>query len=58
MKEKDTLVKDIQEDYEKFPLMPYANGKDKNEETIKKSGKNFVILRLGSVYGFSNDRQG
>tara|TARA_A100001011_G_scaffold393930_1_gene485079 strand:+ start:2464 stop:5007 length:2544 start_codon:yes stop_codon:yes gene_type:complete len=52
---KDTLVQDIKEDYEKFPTLPYAIGKDKNEEQIKNSGKNYIILRLGSVYGFSND---
>ncbi len=52
---KDSLVKDIQEDYEKFPVLPYGIGKDKNEEQIKKSGKNYIILRLGSVYGYSND---
>ena len=52
---KDLLTKNINEDYEKFPLLPYAIGKDKNEEQLKKSGKNFIILRLGSVYGYSND---
>ena len=26
-----------------------------NEKQIKDSGKNYVILRLGSVYGYSND---
>ncbi len=52
---KDLLTKNIKEDYEKFPLLPYAIGKDKNEEQIKSSGKNFVILRLASVYGYSND---
>ena len=24
-------------------------------KTIKKSGKNYIILRLGSVYGYSTD---
>tara|TARA_B100000029_G_scaffold504717_1_gene584079 strand:- start:2760 stop:5303 length:2544 start_codon:yes stop_codon:yes gene_type:complete len=52
---KDSLAEDIQEDYEKFPVLPYGIGKDKNEEQIKKSGKNYIILRLGSVYGYSND---
>ncbi len=52
---KDSLVENIEEDYEKFPVLPYAISKDKNEEQIKNSGKNYVILRLGSVYGFSND---
>ncbi len=52
---KDTIVENIKEDYEKLPVLPYAIGKDKNEEQIKNSGKNFIILRLGSVYGYSND---
>ena len=25
------------------------------EKQLKESGKNYVILRLGSVYGYSND---
>ena len=52
---KDTITENIKEDYEKFPILPYSKSKDNNEEQIIKSGKNFVILRLGSVYGFSND---
>ena len=52
---KDSLARDIKEDYETFPVLPYAMGKVKNEEQIKKSGKNYVILRLGSVYGYSTD---
>ena len=52
---KESLIENIEENYEKFPVLPYAIGKDKNEEEIKKSGKNFIILRLGSVYGYSKD---
>tara|TARA_B100001540_G_C15705556_1_gene595962 strand:- start:19 stop:717 length:699 start_codon:yes stop_codon:yes gene_type:complete len=52
---KETLTENIEEDFDKFPLLPYSIGKDKNEEQLKKSGKNFIILRLGSVYGHSND---
>ena len=52
---KTDLIKDIDEKYLKLPKLPYAIGKDKNEEQIKNSGKNYVILRLGSVYGYSND---
>ena len=37
------------------PALVYSRGKVQNEEQIKKSGKNYVILRLGSVYGYSND---
>ena len=52
---KDTLTENIDENYDKFPILSYAIGKDKNEEQIKNSNKNYVILRLGSVYGYSND---
>jgi len=52
---KQDLIKDIKEDYEKLPVLPYAKSKDKNEEQIKKSEKNYVILRLASVYGYSTD---
>ena len=49
-----TYNKNINEDYENFLfyLMPLVKI---NEEQLKKSGKNFIILRLGSVYGYSND---
>ena len=52
---KDSLAENIKEGYEKFPILSYAIGKDKNEEQIQKSGKNYIILRLGSVYGYSSD---
>ena len=52
---KSDLVENIKEDYEKLPVLPYAISKDKNEEQIKKSGKNYIILRLASVYGYSTD---
>ena len=52
---KQDLIKNIDEDYEKIPVLSYGIGKDKNEEQIKKSGKNYIILRLASVYGYSTD---
>ena len=52
---KKDLIKDIKEDFEKLPILPYGKSKDVNEEQIKKSGKNYVILRLASVYGYSSD---
>ena len=52
---KEDLIKDIKEDYEKFPVLSYGIGKAKNEEQIEKSGKNYIILRLASVYGYSTD---
>ncbi len=52
---KNEKVENIEEDNKKFPVLTYATGKDKNEEQIKKSGKNYVILRVASVYGYSTD---
>ena len=52
---KEDLIKDIKEDYEKLPVLSYGIGKAKNEEQIEKSGKNYIILRLASVYGYSTD---
>ena len=37
------------------PVLSYAKSKDYNEKQLKESGKNYVILRLGSVYGYSTD---
>jgi len=37
------------------PVLSYSSSKAINENQLKKSGKNYVILRLGSVYGFSTD---
>ncbi len=49
------IKKDILEDEETSPILSYARSKDYNEKQLKSSGKNYVILRLGSVYGYSND---
>ena len=49
------IKKDIKENEETSPVLSYAQSKDYNEKQLKNSGKNFVILRLGSVYGFSTD---
>ena len=46
---------DIKEDEPTKPVLSYSTSKDINEKQIKNSGKNFVILRLGSVYGYSTD---
>jgi len=45
----------ILENEETSPVLSYAVSKDLNEKQLKKSGKNYIILRLGSVYGFSTD---
>ena len=52
---KNDLIKDIKEDFDVFPILPYSLSKIENEKQIKESGKNYIILRLGSVYGYSTD---
>ena len=47
--------KEISENEPTSPILSYASGKVKNEEQIKNSGRKYVILRLGSVYGYSTD---
>ena len=45
----------ITEDTETTPVLTYSTSKVQNENDIKTSGKDYVILRLGSVYGYSTD---
>ena len=49
------LKKDIDEDEKVCPILAYASSKVINEEDIKKKVKNYIILRLASVYGYSMD---
>ncbi len=49
------VKKDIKENENTQPVLSYSTSKAANEKQIKDSGKNYVILRLGSVYGYSND---
>ena len=49
------LKKDIKEDEKVCPVLAYAYSKVINEEEIKKNVKNYIILRLASVYGYSTD---
>ena len=51
----DEVKNDILEDEITKPVLSYSSSKAINEEQLKKSGKNFIILRLGSVYGYSTD---
>ena len=37
------------------PVLEYSKGKAQSEKDLIESGKNYVILRLGSVYGKSYD---
>ena len=49
------IKRNIQEDEKSSPVLAYAKSKDFNEKQLKASGKNYIILRLGSVYGYSTD---
>tara|TARA_Y100000590_G_scaffold389308_1_gene464225 strand:- start:16 stop:2562 length:2547 start_codon:yes stop_codon:yes gene_type:complete len=51
----EKVKKDIVENEEVKPILSYANSKANNEKQLKESGKNYIILRLGSVYGYSTD---
>ena len=44
----------IDENEEPCPILVYSSSKFQNEKDIKNSNKNYVILRLGSVYGYSS----
>jgi nucleoside-diphosphate-sugar epimerase len=45
----------IKEGEKTKPVLSYSSSKAINESQLKKSGKNYIILRLGSVYGYSTD---
>ncbi len=51
----DEVKTDIKEEETTKPVLSYSSSKAINEDQLKKSGKNFIILRLGSVYGYSTD---
>ena len=51
----EKIKKDILEDEQTKPVLSYASSKATNEKQLKNSGKNYIILRLGSVYGYSTD---
>jgi len=46
---------DITEDVEPCPILSYASGKVQSEIDLANSNKNYVILRFGSVCGYSPD---
>lgn len=46
---------DIDESETPKPVLTYSASKYQSEKDLEASGKNYVILRLGSVYGFSTD---
>ncbi len=45
----------IKENEKTKPVLSYSTSKAINEDQLKRSGKNYIILRLGSVYGYSTD---
>ena len=49
------VKKDIKEEENTKPVLTYSQSKSENEKQIKESKKNYIILRLGSVYGYSTD---
>jgi nucleoside-diphosphate-sugar epimerase len=51
----DEIKTDIKENEPTKPILSYSLSKSINEDQLKKSGKNYIILRLGSVYGYSTD---
>jgi nucleoside-diphosphate-sugar epimerase len=51
----EKVKKDISEDEDLKPILSYSHSKAINEKQLKDSGKNYIILRLGSVYGYSTD---
>ena len=51
----ESVKKDITENEKTQPVLAYGKSKNINENQLKNSGKNYIILRLGSVYGYSTD---
>ena len=51
----EKIENDISEDEDLKPVLSYSTSKAINEKQLKNSGENYVILRLGSVYGASTD---
>ena len=50
-----SVEKNISENRKPLPVLEYSKGKVKSEIDLIQSNKNYVILRLGSVYGKSYD---
>ncbi len=51
----ENVKMNISEDEKVNPVLSYGKSKAINEEQLKRSEKNYIILRLGSVYGYSSD---
>ena len=50
-----TVKQNLDERIEPVPILEYSKSKYISEKDIAQSGKNYVVLRLGSVYGNSFD---
>jgi len=50
-----SVKKNVSENEKPKPILDYSKGKVQSEEDIIASKNNYVILRLGSVYGISYD---
>ena len=46
--------KNIKEEEQPYPILAYSSSKVQNEKDIRNSNKKYIILRLGSVYGYSS----
>jgi len=51
----DETAFDMTEEIEPCPVLTYSKGKVQTEEDLEKSGKNYVVLRLGSAHGYGGD---
>ena len=49
------IKRNIKEEEKTKPVLAYSTSKNENELQLKKSKKNYIILRLGTVYGYSED---
>ena len=48
-------MQDIDESLTPCPILTYSKGKVTSEKDLIESNKNYIILRLASVYGYSTD---
>lgn len=51
----DETKLDITEDVATTPVLSYSSGKVQSEKDLQESGKNYIVLRFGTVCGYSPD---
>jgi nucleoside-diphosphate-sugar epimerase/quercetin dioxygenase-like cupin family protein len=51
----EETMNELSEEVKPCPVLTYAKGKVQSEEDLMDSKRDFVILRLASVYGYSTD---